>query len=48
MEISPPLFIETTCDGPDFTDAARRWKFDTPSRWLILCAKKRRFFEDNA
>ena len=48
MEISPYLFIETTCDGPDFTDAARRWKFDTPSRWLILCAKKRRFFEDNA
>jgi hypothetical protein len=48
MEISPCLFIETTCDGPDFTDAARRWKFDTPSRWLILCAKKRRFFEDNA
>jgi hypothetical protein len=44
MEISPSLFIETTCDGPDFTDAARRWKFDTPSRWLILCAKKRRFF----
>ena len=48
MEIYPSLFTETTCDGPDFTDVTRCWKFDPPSRWLIFCAKKRCFFEDNA